>query len=273
MTDCTVAAPVRATKAPASAKKAPAPAPTKQPMHEGELDNPEVTVAVAAVELIQLAQDHHSANMGPDGLGSVYGSELTYQAIEQLQGLIAGEPEYPGSTVFHAVAAIVCGALAYDRIARPAATERHSWLEQAFTILDSAAISHDFVQEPCEALAIGIRAGARPHRDRPSPPIRRVDDASQSQAGYRHSPRDIRAVFETLATQCEAVRDFSADIRSRLQGDSGSVVEACNDLTIMQHMVAFMGSMCDEMTGTGKFIGGPASWATMDRIEPLGGAA
>ena len=38
------------------------------------------------------------------------------------------------------------------------------------------------------------------------------------------------------------------------------------------HLAAFIGSMADEMGG-GRYIGGPASWATMDGIEPIGGAA
>jgi hypothetical protein len=111
-------------------------------------------------------------------------------------------------------------------------------------------------------------AGARQFRDRPTPPIRRVDTG-----GHRHRARDVQLAFETLATQCEAIRDFSVDIRARLQ-EEGSIVQACNDLTIIQHMVAFMGSVCEEMGGgMGSFIGGPASWATMEGIEAIGGAA
>jgi hypothetical protein len=93
------------------------------------------------------------------------------------------------------------------------------------------------------------------------------------QATYRHRAGDIETVFETLAVQCEALRRFSADIQARLQ-DKGSITQAGNDLTIIQHMAALMGSICEEMgCGTGNFIGGPASWATKDGIEAIEGVA
>ncbi|KJA11311.1 hypothetical protein RP29_06210 [Acidovorax temperans] len=153
--------------------------------------------------------------------------------------------------------------------------ERAVLLEAALDQLTLLTRAVDGLPGTLEALRVLTTfAGARQFRDRPQPPIRRVDEPSKSQAGYRHSPRDIQAVFETLATQCEAVRDFCVDIRSRLQGDSGSVVEACNELTIVQHMVAFMGSMCAEMSGcAGGLVGGPSAWAAMTSIEAMGDAA
>ncbi|MFT3815467.1 MAG: hypothetical protein QM740_19165 [Acidovorax sp.] len=53
-------------------------------------------------------------------------------------------------------------------------------------LLESADISYSFVQEPCEALATGIRAGAKPYRDQPQPPIRRVEGGQAVALATRH---------------------------------------------------------------------------------------
>lgn len=116
--------------------------------------------------------------------------------------------------------------------------------------------------------ALGTYEGSRPCRQQPRPAI------SCRGKTHRHSADDVQRVFEKLTAQCEALRDFSMDIRGRLLGNSEGASEACNDLTLIHHTAAFMGSICEEMgSGIGGFIGGPASWATGDGIEPIGGAA
>ena len=114
-----------------------------------------------------------------------------------------------------------------------------------------------------------VSAGARPHGDRPMPPIRREPESAQ--ATHRHHAKDVQTVFETLATQALTLRDFLLDARTELEGNGGKV-RAANDMLVAQHLAAFIGSMADEMCG-GNYIGSPASWATMDSIEPIGGAA
>lgn len=261
MSNATAVAPVRATKAPPRAPKAPATAPAAQAGPEtSPFTADEALVAATMGEQLTSICDSRWQDM------TVYTTQLLELAIASLSEV--GD----GVDVFNSAAAAVYGALSTERADRPSSPVIPE-MEQAFAALNSAALGYGFAEGECEALANGIRAGQRQFRDRPTPPIRRAGEPSQSQAGYRHSPRDIRAVFETMATQCEAVRDFSIDIRSRLQSESSSVVDACNDLTIVQHMVAFMGSMCDEMSGgAGTLIGGPAAWATMDGIAAMGGA-
>ncbi len=265
MSNATAAAPERATKAPSRAKATPSSAPAETPgptaPDTSSSTEDERLVINTLREQLQQIYDLHWGQI------YLYSNELLLAGVEALENVD------DSSTALHRAAALTYGALTMQKVERPGSAEI-SVIEAVFTSLNSAAISYGFSEEGCVALANGIRAGQRQFRDRPAPPIRRVEEPSQSQAGYRHSSRDTRAVFETLATQCEAVRDFSVDIRSRLQSDSSSVVEACNDLTIVQHMIAFMGSMCEEMHGgAGTLIGGPAAWATMDGIEAIGGAA
>ena len=117
--------------------------------------------------------------------------------------------------------------------------------------------------------ALTTFAGARPHGDRPMPPIRREPESAQ--ATHLHHAKDVQTVFETLATQALTLRDFLLDARTKLDTNKGTV-RAANDMLVAQHLAAFIGSMADEMGG-GRYIGSPASWATMDGIEPIGGAA
>lgn len=266
MTNATAVAPERATKAPArpKAKGTPSPTVTTQAASQvppANLTDDELLVMKTLREQLQQIYDLHWGQI------HIYSNELLLAGVEALSNVA------DSSDALHRAAALTCGAISMQKAERPG-SEATAVIEAVYTALNSASISYGFSEEGCVALANGIRAGQRQFRDRPTPPIRRADEPSQSQAGYRHSPRDIQAVFETLATQCEAVRDFSVDIRSRLQGDSGSIVEACNELTIVQHMVAFMGSMCAEMSGcAGGLVGGPSAWATMTSIEAMGDAA
>lgn len=283
MSEVTTRPATRATKASAHSKAAPSPAPTQPPLSEGD------KLALEAAQVLVGILDNL--------LHPSYGSSLCHlrnfhlEEADHLLNLLVA-PEDQMRSVEDPVAADILDHLTRISSALESAEEvahlrdipGYVPSEQA---LATAVIS--FANDFAERLFLAYKnlpgsladlrtlttsAGARQFRERPTPPIRRVDQQSGAQAGYHHRPHDIQRVFETLETQCEALRDFSVDIRARLQGESGGVVQACNDLTIIQHMAAFMGSMCEEMSGeTGGFIGGPAAWATMDGIEAIGGAA
>lgn len=278
MLNATAVAPVRATKTTARPKVAPYATPSKPSLSEGD----QLALQAAAIvgKLVQsVVEGPHGSDFA--GFDEVNEADSIFLTLAQWNDT-DGHERFEDDTIHDLLAqasvslakafAEVLGAENCDAGER---LERAVLLEAAHDRMVSLTSAIDGLPSTLESLrAMTTFAGARQYRDRPAPPIRRVDEPSQSQAGYRHSPRDIQSVFETLATQCEAVRDFSVDIRSRLQGESGSVVEACNDLTIVQHMVAFMGSMCEEMRGSADaVIGGPAAWGTMDGIESIGGAA
>jgi hypothetical protein len=289
MSEVTTRPATRATKAPPSTQSAPATPPEAQaepesiPITADEAPANGIRAgqrSVAAKDELVIAANTvalltQAAGLINDEAGAVHASTLLEFGKKVLQQVVDGNLQMGTvQEAFFYAAGACAGALAIEQRDHPSARHRYQLIDTAYQVLNNAGLSYDCELNANDVAAAAIDAGARQFRDRPTPPIRRVDEPSQPQAGYRHSPRDIRAVFETMATQCEAVRDFSVDIRSRLQGDSSSVVEACNDLIIVQHMVAFMGSMCEEMRGgVGVMIGGPAAWATMDGIEAIGGAA
>lgn len=282
MTDCTVAAPARATKAPARQKAAPYPAPTQPPLSEGD------RLAVEAAEVLH-GMVGHVLYADHDKPRNLQNSHL--DRVDDLLNLLVN-PEDIDRETHDPARGDVLEHLAHISAEMESALEvmqladlpnyvpsEHAVftavIECGFNFADRLFLAYKNLPGTLEDLrTLTTSAGARQFRERPTPPIRRVDQQSGAQAGYHHRPHDIQRVFETLETQCEALRDFSVDIRARLQGESGGVVQACNDLTIIQHMAAFMGSMCEEMSGeTRGFIGGPAAWATMDGIEAIGGAA
>lgn len=278
MSNATAVAPQRATKATARTKVVSPATPSKPSLSEA--DQFALQAAAIVGKLVQ------SVVEGPRGSSFSGFDELV--AADSIFLMLAqwnepdGHERYPDDTIQDLLAqASVNVAKALSRVLGADDCDAGERLERA-VLLEAAHDQMGLLTSAIDGLpgtlerlrALTTFAGVRQYRDRPTPPIRRVDEQSQLQAGYHHRPGDIQTVFETLATQCEAVRDFSVDIRSRLQGDSGSVVEACNDLIIVQHMVAFMGSMCEEMRGgAGAMIGGPAAWATMDGIQDIGGAA
>ena len=264
MTNATAVAPKGATKAPARNKAAPAPAPepTDETASNAAITDDEKTVAAAASQQLQSIYEAHWADM------PMHASGLLHIAIRDLSGIQDAGNEVDRGEVFHNAAAYISGALAIGRAARPEAAFIDP-MDNAFSILESASISYGFVQEPCEALSVGIRAGARPFREQPMPPIRREPESAQ--ATHLHNAKDVQIVFETLATQALTLRDFLLEARTELDANGGTV-RAANDMFMAQNLAAFIGSMADEMCG-GRFIGSPASWATMDGILPIGGAS
>lgn len=281
MTDCTVAAPVRATKAPARSKAAPSPAPTQPPLSEGN------RLAIEAAEVLQ-GMVGHVLYADHDKPRNLQNSHL--DRVDDLLNLLVNPEDIDREThdpargdVHEHLAHISAEMESALEVMQLADLPNYGPSEHAvftaviecgFNFADRLFLAYRGLPGTLEDLrTLTTSAGARPHRDRPTPPIRRTDESAETQAGYRHRARDIQQVFETLSTQSEAARDFCIDIRARLQGSNSSVVEACNDLTILQHLVAFMGATAEEMSGMGNFIGGPASWATMDGIEAIGGAA
>lgn len=250
-----------ATKAPARAKATPSPLPAEQPdQGSGQPDQSEVTVAVAAADLVRLAGAHHAHNMGREGaaMGSVFGSELVHQALNQLEGLIAGEPQFPGATAFHAAAAMVAGSLAIDKAERPGAAERHSLLDQALTILDSAAISFSFDQQPCEALATGLQAGAMPFRHRPQPQIRQLDDG--------HTPEQLRTVLEFVAGAVHTQSNILMMAQT-----SAEQWERTNLVDAAQAMARQIGAAADSAIG-GEVLGTMTRWNYGPIFDSLGKA-
>jgi len=167
MSDCTVGAPVRATKAPTRAKAAPSPAPLVAPAVGA---NEQAIAATGAALLEQAAQCIHTES------GTVYAGTLLELGQKLLQQASAGNVSMGSiQEVFYFAAGTCTGALAIEQRDFPGALHRHHLISTAFELLNNAGLSYDCDINANAVAAAAVEAGARQFRDRPSPPIRRVD--------------------------------------------------------------------------------------------------
>lgn len=183
-----------ATKSPArsKAKHAPSVAPTVV----APPPSPVATVAAAVAEILERVDQAYS---GIDkGTICINAHTLIDIARDELQQLVNGvSVDAAGSA--HRIAACVAGAHSLDLAETPTCTARHELLLQASETMESAAISFGFVEEPCEALAAGIRAG-------------RAAAANPNQ-GERDDLAKEAIVLGSLLNWVIAARDTLEDIR------------------------------------------------------------
>lgn len=151
MTDCTVAAPPHATKAPGRRKNEPASGPGVQIATEEPISDDEKTVASTAAAQLQSIYESHRRDLG------TYASSLLLMAARDLGNIQNSGREADLGGVFHHAAAAVGGALAITRAAQPEGAVI-GLVETAFKLLETADLGYGFELEPCEALAAGIRA-------------------------------------------------------------------------------------------------------------------
>lgn len=178
MTDCTVAAPLRATKAPTRPKATPSSAPAETPgptaPDTGSCTEDERLVINTLREQMQQIYDLQWGQI------YLYSNELLLAGVEALENVD------DSSTALHRAAALAYGALTMQKVERPGSAEI-SVIEAVFKSLNSAAISYGFAEEGCVALANGIRAGLRQFQERPTPPIRRADGPTDGKGPYNHA--------------------------------------------------------------------------------------
>jgi hypothetical protein len=114
-------------------------------------------VASAIAELLAKAEDNYS-NCSQSELVSVHAHTLNQLAMTEVQLLAKGEREDESESLY-TIAALIAGTRAYDMVDTPAAEDRQALLGQAYDLAESASISFGFVEEPCEALALGLQTG------------------------------------------------------------------------------------------------------------------
>ncbi|MDR6767698.1 hypothetical protein J2W88_002979 [Acidovorax delafieldii] len=151
MTECTVGAPVRATKPSQRAGKPPATTqatPTQEAEAPGAISSDEALVASTLAEQLRVIYDMHSMQM------SVNGAELLHTAADDL------EAPQDCERAIHKAAAAVYGALAVERADRQG-SPAIAPLEVVHQSLRTASNGYSFEEEGCEAMAEGIRAGQR----------------------------------------------------------------------------------------------------------------
>lgn len=185
-----------ATKAPARAKAAPTPAHDMTTLAAPEakgITADKALVATTLAEQLQAIYATHEAQL------SAVCSELLRAAADGLEN-----PE-EGYAAIYKAAALVYGAIAVERAERPG-SPAIAPLEVVHQSLDSASISYNFEQAGCEAMADGIRTGQHHFHDRPTPPIRRMEEPVPQEKGY--SRAQMKSTLEFVAGAADNVRNI-----------------------------------------------------------------
>ncbi|MBV7428088.1 MULTISPECIES: hypothetical protein [unclassified Acidovorax] len=239
MSDVIAKAPPRANKATPKAKAVPSPAPAPavaapapaQPSAQDEGPTVDEQLVAATLRQQLMAIYHAPGNdLHSDS------SELVHAAAEALANLSGG-----AYVALYRACALVGGAVAVERTASPesAAVAQLQAVRQS---LDTASISYNCEMERGEEMAEGIRAGQRQFRDRPTPPIQRVEAASRGP----YSQTQLFTVLTEVASVALTLSDVlalagqskdewhmrtlidSANVHARLLGAMADTASGCN---------------------------------------------
>lgn len=257
MTDCTVAAPERATKAPSRVKAAPATtaADTTAPdvPETASITEDEALVASTLAGQLRAIYDMHSMQM------SLNGSELLHTAADDL------EAPQDCERAMHKAAAVVYGAIAVERADRPGSPVI-AHLEVVYQSLRTASTGYSFEEAGCEAMAEGIRAGQRKFHDRPAPPIRRVEDDSEDMGRSALTRKQLLCVLEVAASNLATIDNILMQAQTEPASFALSwLVNAAQALT--RHC----GGMVDAAAGAA-ILGGHDDWNFGPNFADLGKA-
>lgn len=154
MTDCTVGAPVRATKAQARAKEVPATEAKHQPAEA--TNNSERIIAANVASLLGQAQALLMDEDGPAHCLSLieFGQKILHQVRDdQLEFCIAQD-------AFLFASGACAGALAIDQRDHPEAGHRHQLIDAAFQVLNNASLGYDCNLDSNDVAAAAIMASA-----------------------------------------------------------------------------------------------------------------
>ncbi len=94
-------------------------------------------------------------------------------------------------------------------------------------------------------MALSTYSGLRPHRDRPTPPIRRID-------------KDLKSALNVIATQASTLSGFLWHAKDTAEKNHD--LRAANDFLVAQGLAEYIGVIADECTGS-TYIGGALDWA------------
>lgn len=100
-------------------------------------------------------------------------------------------------------------------------------------------------------------AGARPHRDRPQPPIRRLDDA--------HTPEQLRTILEFVAGAAHTQSNILMMARTTEQWECSNLIDAA------QAMARQIGAAADLAIG-GEVLGSMSRWNYGPLFDAMGKA-
>lgn len=198
MKNCTVAASTCATleKKP-SAKKTPpraaAPAADETPALNSQPNDDEKLVAETVATQLRAAYDQHYRGL------HVNTSCLLTTAIDELDAVLE---DRKSEEAIHLAASLINGCIHIERAADVDSLIA-AVLEAQYALLESASISYGFGQGGCEALATGIRAGVKLHRDPPQPPASGAHPAQMDLLATQY-----RIVLESVATHAKSLNEL-----------------------------------------------------------------
>ena len=242
MANATADAPVRANKAPARAKAAPSPAPAAPPaasQHQG--DGPTADEQLVAATLQQQLMAIYEANNIDLQSDS---SELIHAAAEALDKFEGG-----AYVALYRAAALTAGAVAVERAAAPG-TAQVEQIEAIRQSLETASLTYNLSMEPGESMAEGIRAGQRQFRERPTPPIRRLEEAENG----RYNVQQLRSVLSAVAGVAVTLDQVLMNAQASEEGwDTAVLIDAA------QALARHLGGMADSAVG-GVVLGSHDRW-------------
>ena len=258
MSEVTTRPAARATKAPRRAQSAPAP--------EAKLQSP----ATPAPQEFQPTADEQlvAATLRQqviditDQFLDLYGesSELLHAAAEALDKLQGG-----GYVALYRAAALVAGAIAIERADRPSSSAI-ALMEAVRHPLEAASLAYDVTLEPGELMATGIRAGQRQFRDRPTPPIRRIEEESGITGRSALTREQLLCVLEVAANNLSTINTILMLAQEEPESFAvAGLVDAAQALT--RHC----GGMVDTAAGEA-ILGGHDHWNFGPNFAALGKA-
>lgn len=246
-----------ATKATSRVKAAPATTAADTPAPDAPetafITEDEALVASTLAGQLRAIYDVHSMQM------SINGSELLHTAADDL------ETPQDCERAIHKAAAAVYGAIAVERADRPG-SPAIAPLEVVYQSLRTASTGYSFEEEGCEAMAEGIRAGQRQFRDRPAPPIRRVEEDSEDKGPSALTRKQLLCVLEVAASNLATIDNILMQAQTEPDSWALSVlVDAAQALT--RHC----GGMVDTAAGEA-ILGGHDRWNFGPNFADLGKA-
>ncbi|CAN7504811.1 hypothetical protein LJR074_003506 [Acidovorax sp. LjRoot74] len=207
----------------------------------------ELTIAAKTAALLTQAVD-----LINDEAGTVYASTLLEFGKKVLQQVVDGNLRMGTvQEAFFYAAGACAGALAMEQRDHPSARHRHQLLDAAYQVLNNAGLSYDCELNANDVAAAAIKAGARQFRDRPAPPIRRVDESAPTR-GY--SRAQMLCVLEFIAGAAHTSQHLLM-----LAQQSDELFEIQRMVDGVELVMRQIGGAADAASGSG-IVGDFASW-------------
>ncbi|MGB3069786.1 MAG: hypothetical protein WBC18_14625 [Ottowia sp.] len=203
----------------------------------------EKLVAETVVSQLRAAYDEHYRGLSVDA------SCLLTAAINELESVL---DDRKSEGAIHLAASMINGCIHIEQAADVDSLIAEI-LKAQYATLESASIGYGFAQDGCEALATGIRAGIKRHRDPPQPPIRRVDAKSGglTQAQYK-------TVLQMIAARCDTLNHLLMQAQSADEGfDSDLAVDAAQAIAEQVGAMADVASGCNVVGDADRWNYGP----------------